>query len=97
MGIVFLTTGTALFAASVLTRSAWLMAVTNVVVGIQLERAGPPAGVISITLGLLLVLVSWNRRQRRKRKGAQAPGARPRALRDALARHMRDRAVSVPS
>lgn len=97
MGIVFLTMDTALFAASLVTRSGWLMAVTNLVIGIQVERAWPPAGVINITLGLLLLLISWNRRQRRKRKVAAAAGARSRVLRDALARHMRDRAIPVPT
>jgi hypothetical protein len=96
MGTVFITTGTILFATSVFTRSEWLMAVTNVVVGVQVERAGPPAGVINITLGVLLLLNSWNRR-RRKRKGAAAVGARSMALRDALARNMWDRVIPVPA
>jgi membrane protein implicated in regulation of membrane protease activity len=97
MGIVFLTTGTVLLAASVLTRSLWLVVVTNVVVGIQVERAGPPAGVINITLGLLLLLVLWNRRQRRNRERPETAGAKSRALRDALARHMRDLAIPDPA
>jgi hypothetical protein len=97
MGIVFLTTGTALFAASLLTGSHWLMAVTNIVIGIQIERCGPPAGVISITLGLLLLLVSWTRRRGRRREGVAAAGAKSRALRDALARRMRDRAIPAPA
>jgi hypothetical protein len=94
VGIAFLATGTVLFATSVLTRSQWLMAVTNVLIGVQIERAGPPAGVINIALGLLL-LVSWNRRQRRKREKPAAAGAKSRALRDALVRRMRDHAVPV--
>lgn len=94
MGIAFLATGTVLFATSVLTRSQWLMAVTNVLIGVQIERAGPPAGVINIALGLLL-LVSWNRRQGRKREKPAAAGAKSRALRDALVRRMRDHAVPV--
>jgi hypothetical protein len=93
MGIVFLTTGTALFAASVITRSAWLIAVTNVVIGIQSERAGPAAGVINVTLGLLLLFAWWNRR--RKREGAAAAGAKSRALRDAVVRRMRGLAFPV--
>lgn len=97
MGIVFLTTGTALFATSVLTRSQWLMAVTCLVTGVQVERAGPPAGVINITLGLLLLLLLWSRRRRRKREGTSAAGAKSRALRDALVRHMRDHAIPVPA
>jgi hypothetical protein len=97
MGIVFLTTGTALFAASVLTGSDWLMAIANVVIGAEIERSGPPAGVISITLGLLLLLVSWNRRRRGKREGAAAAGAKSRALRDALSRRVRRLAFPVPA
>jgi membrane protein implicated in regulation of membrane protease activity len=93
MGIAFLTTGTILLAASVLTRSLWLVAVTNVVVGIQVDRAGPPAGVINITLGLLLLLVLWNRRQRRNRERPETAGAKSGALRDTLARRMRDLAI----
>ena len=54
MGTMFLITGTALFAVSVLARSQWLLAVTCLVIGVQIERAGPPAGVINITLGVLL-------------------------------------------
>ena len=65
MGTMFLITGTALFAVSVLARSQWLLAVTCLVIGVQIERAGPPAGVINITLGVLLLLASWNRRRRR--------------------------------
>lgn len=97
MGIVFLTTGTVLLAASVLTRSLWLLAVTSVVVGVQIERAGPPAGVINVTLGLLLLRVLWNRRQRRNRARPATAGAKSRALRDALARRMRDHAIPVPA
>lgn len=97
METVFLTTGTVLFATWVLTRSQWLMAVTSVVVGVQIERAGPPAGVINITLGLLVLLVLWNRRQRRNRKRPAAVGAKSRALRDALAKRMRDHAVPLPA
>jgi hypothetical protein len=97
VGIVFLTTGTALFAVSVLTGSDWLMAVTNVVIGIGIEGSGPPGGVISITLGVLLLLVLWNRRRRRNRQGMAAAGAKSGALRDALARRMRDRAIPAPA
>jgi hypothetical protein len=97
MGTVFITTVTILFATSVFTGSEWLMAVTNVVVGVQVEGTGPPAGVINITLGVLLLLDSWNRRRRRKRKGAAAVGARSMALRDALARNMWDRVIPVPA
>jgi hypothetical protein len=74
MGTVFITTSIVLFATSVLTRSEWLIAATNVVIGIQIECAGPPAGVINITIGLLL-LVHWNRRQRRGR-GQPTAGAK---------------------
>ena len=97
MGIVFLTTGTVLFAASVLSGSDWLMAVTNLVIGAEIERSGPPAGVISITLGLLLLLVSWNRRRRRKHEEPAAAGAKSRALRDALVRRMRNLSIPVPA
>lgn len=86
-----------MFAVSVLTGSDWLMAVTNVVIGVEIERTGPPAGVINITLGLLLLLVSWNQRRRRKRKGTTAEGAKFRALRDALVRRMRGQAIPVPA
>lgn len=96
MGIVFLITGAALFAASVLTGSDWLLAVTNLWSGVEAERSGPPAGVISITLGLLLLLLLWSRR-RRKREGTAAAGAKSRALRDALVRRMRDLAIPVPA
>ena len=95
MGIVFLVMGTALFTASVLTGSDWPMAITNIMIGVEMERAGPPAGVINIILGLLLLLVSWNRRRRRKREGTTAEGAKSRALRDALVRRMRGQAISV--
>ena len=95
MGIIFLITGTALFATSMLARSQWLLAVTCLVIGVQIERAGPPAGVINITLGVLLLLVSWNRRRRRGKPAAV--GAKARAVRDALVRHMRDRTVPVPA
>lgn len=94
MGIAFLATGTVLLATSVLARSQWLMAVTSVLIGVQIERAGPPAAVINIALGLLL-LVSWNRRQHRKREKPAAAGAKSRALRDALVGRMRDHAVPV--
>jgi hypothetical protein len=94
VGTLFLITGTALFAVSVLAGKDWMMAVTSLVIGVQIERSGPPGGVINITLGLLLLLVVWNRR-RRKRGGAAAAGAKSRALRDALARHMRNRAIPV--
>jgi hypothetical protein len=97
MGIVFLTTGTVLLAALVLTRSQWLLAATSVVVGVQIERAGPPAAVINITLGLLLLLVLWNRRQRRNRQRPATAGAKSGALRDALARRMQDLAIPVPA
>jgi uncharacterized protein (TIGR03382 family) len=97
VGAVFLITGTVLFAAAVLTRSDWLMGVTSVVIGVQVERAGPPGGVINITLGLLLLLFLWRRRRHRKREGTPAAGARSRALRDVLVRRMRDLAVPVPA
>lgn len=97
MGIVFLTTSTALFAASVFIGSDWLIAITNIVIGVELERSGPPAGVISITLGLLLLLLSLSRRQRRKHKGTTGAGAKSRALRDALVRRMRDHTIPVPA
>lgn len=97
MGTLFLVTGTGLFAVSVLARSRWLLAVTCLVTGVQIERAGPPAGVINITLGVLLLLASWNRRRRRKRGQPAAVGAKARAARDALVRHMRDRAVPLPA
>ena len=95
MGAVFIITGTVMFAASVFTRSEWLIAVTNVAIGAQVERAGPPAGVINITVGVLLLL--WNWRQRRNPGRPAAAGAKSRALRDALIRHMRDRSVPVPA
>ena len=44
VGTMFLITGTGLFAVSVLARSQWLLAVTCLVIGVQIERAGPPAG-----------------------------------------------------
>jgi hypothetical protein len=97
VGIMFLITGTALFATSVLARSQWLLAVTCLVIGVQIERAGPPAGVINITLGVLLLLVSWNRWRRRRRGKPTAVGAKARAVRDALVRHRRDRALPVPA
>ena len=96
MGNMFLITGTGLFAVSVLARSQWMLAVTCLVIGVQIERAGPPAGVINITLGVLLLLASWNRRRRGRGKPA-AVGAKARAARDALFRHMRDRAVPLPA
>ena len=77
VGIMFLITGTALFAVSVLPRSQWLLAVTCLVIGVQIERAGPPAGVINITLGVLLLLVLWNRRRRRKRGAGSRRARRP--------------------
>ena len=95
MGTMFLITGTALFAVSVLARSQWLLAVTCLVIGVQIESVGPPAGVINITLGVLLLLASWNRRRRRGKPAAV--GAKARAARDALVRHMRDRAVPLPA
>jgi hypothetical protein len=94
---MFLITGTGLFAVSVRARSQWLLAVTCLVIGVQVERAGPPAGVINITLGVLLLLAWWNRRRRRKRGQGAAVGAKARAARDALVRHMRDRAVPLPA
>jgi hypothetical protein len=97
VGIVFLTAGTALFAASVFTGSGWLLALTNLVIGVEVERSGPPGGVISITLGLLLLLASWNRRKGRKREGTAAAGAKSRALRDALVRRMHDHAIPAPA
>jgi hypothetical protein len=96
VGIVFLTTGAVLFATSVFTGSDWLLAVTNLLIGVEAERSGPPAGVISITLGLLLLLF-WNRRRRRKRERPAAAGAKSRALRDAVVRRMRDHAIPVPA
>jgi MYXO-CTERM domain-containing protein len=96
VGILFLTTGTALFATSVLTGSDWLLAVTNLLIGVEAERSGPPAGVISLTLGLLLVLLLW-RRRRRKREGTATGGAKSRALRDALVKRIRDLAIPVPA
>jgi len=97
VGTIFLITGTALFATSVLARSQWLLAVTCLVIGVQIERAGPPAGVINITLGVLLLLASWNTWWRRRRGKSAAVGAKARAVRGALVRHMRDRAVPVPA
>jgi type VI protein secretion system component VasK len=97
VGTMFLITGTALFATSVLARSQWLLAVACLVIGVQIERAGPPAGVISITLGVLLLLASWNRWRRRRRGKPAAVGAKARAARDALVRHMRDRVIPVPA
>lgn len=97
MGTMFLITGTGLFAVSVLARSQWLLAVTCLVIGVQIERAGPPAGVINITLGVLLLLASWNGWRRRRRGTPAAVGAKARATRDALVRHMRDRAVPLPA
>jgi MYXO-CTERM domain-containing protein len=97
VGIVFLITGAALFAASLLTGSDWLLAVTNLLIGVEAERSGPPAGVISITLGLLLLLLLWNRRRRRKRERPAAAGVKSRALRDAVVRRMRDHAIPVPA
>jgi hypothetical protein len=94
---MFLITGTALFAVSVLARSRWLLAVTCLVIGVQVERAGPPAGVINITLGVLLLLASWNRWRRRRHGKPAAVGAKARAARDALVRHMRDRLVPLPA
>ena len=94
---MFLITGTALFSVAVLARSQWLLAVTCLVIGVQIERAGPPAGVINIMLGVLLLLASWNRWRRRRRGKPAAVGAKARAVRDALVRHMRDRAVPVPA
>ena len=64
VGTMFLITGTALFAVSVLARSQWVLAVTCLLIGVQIERAGPPAGVINITLGVLLQLASWHRWRR---------------------------------
>jgi hypothetical protein len=95
VGTLFLITGTALFTVSVLAGKDWMMAVTSLVIGVQIERSGPPGGVINITLGLLLLLVVWNRR--RKRKGTVAVGAKSRALRDALVRRMRDRVILIPA
>jgi hypothetical protein len=97
VGTTFLITGTALFAVSVLARSQWLLAVTCLVTGVQIERAGPPAGVTNITLGVLLLVVSWNRWRRRRRGKSAAVGAKARAARDALVRHMRDGAVPLPA
>jgi hypothetical protein len=96
VGTMFLVTGTGLLAVSVLARRRWLLAVTCLVIGIQIERAGPPAGVINITLGVRLLLDSWNRRRRGRGKAA-AVGAKARAARDALVRQMRDRAVPLPA
>jgi hypothetical protein len=97
VGNMFLITGTGLFAVSVLARSQWMLAVTCLVIGVQIELAGPPAGVINITLGVLLLLASWNGWRRRGRGKAAAVGAKARAARDALVRHMRDRAVPLPA
>jgi hypothetical protein len=97
VGTMFLITGTGLFAVSVLARSQWLLAVTCLVIGVQIERAGPPAGVINIMLGVLLLLASWNRRRRRRRGQPAAVGAKARAVRDALVRRMRGRVVPVPA
>ena len=97
VGTMFLITGTGLFAVSVLARSQWLLAVTCLVIGVQIERAGPPAGVINITLGVLLLLASWNGWRRRRRGKPAAVGAKARAARDALVRRMRDRAVPLPA
>jgi hypothetical protein len=94
---MFLITGTALFAVAVLARSQWLLAVTCLVIGVQIERAGPPAGVINITLGVLLLLASWNRRRHRRHGKPAAAGAKGKAARDALAKHMRDHTVPVPA
>jgi hypothetical protein len=84
-----------MFTVSVLAGKDWMMAVTSLVIGVQIEHSGPPGGVINITLGLLLLLVVWNRR--RKRKETVAAGAKSRALRDALVRRMRDRVILVPA
>lgn len=97
MGTMFLITGTGLFAVSVLARSQWLLAVTCLVIGVQIERAGAPAGLINITLGVLLLLASWNGWRRRRRGKPAAVGAKARAARDALVRRMRDRVVPLPA
>jgi hypothetical protein len=96
MGIMFLITGTGLLTVSVLARSQWLLAVTCLVIGVQVECAGPPAGVIDITLGVLLLLALWNRRRRRRGRPA-AVGAKARAARDALVRPRRARAPPLPA
>jgi membrane protein implicated in regulation of membrane protease activity len=95
MGTGFIVAGTVLLAASLLTGRGWVIAVNNLVVGVEIERCGPPGGVISITLGLLLLVVWWNRR--RKREKPAAAGAKSRTLRDALARRMRVHAIPVPA
>jgi hypothetical protein len=74
VGTMFLITGTGLFAVSVLARSQWMLAVTCLVIGVQIERAGPPAGLINITLGVLLLLASWNGWRRRRRGKPAAVG-----------------------
>jgi hypothetical protein len=95
VGIVFMTAGFVLFAASLVTRRIGLPGVANLVIGIQLS--GPAwGGIINTTLGLLLLHAWWNRRHRR-RCGTPALGAKFRALRDALARRMQERAIPILS
>jgi hypothetical protein len=97
VGNAFLISGTVLFTVSVLARSDWLTAITCLVAGVWLECSAPPAGVINITLAFLLLLVLWRRRRRRRHGEPAAAGAKSRALRDALARRMRDLSVPVPA
>jgi hypothetical protein len=98
VGSVFLIIGTALFAVSVLAGSDCLLAVTNVVIGVEVALSGAPlGGVLSITLGLSMLLALWNRQRRRKRQGTAVAGAKSRALRDALVRRMRGQAIPIPT
>ena len=97
MGIAFMTAGFVLFAASLVTRRIGLLGVANLVIGIGIQLSGPAwGGIINTTLGLLLLHAWWNRRHRR-RCGTPALGAKFRALRDALARRMQERAIPVLS
>ena len=97
MTLVFMAMGACLLMIWALVGSDGLLGVASAVIGIGIQLDSPWwGGAIPTTLGLLLLWVCWNR-PRRRRRGMAELGAKSRELRDALARRMEERTITLPA
>jgi hypothetical protein len=100
VGAALLYLGAALCAAAIPAREGareLLLGAGNLLIGASAAVSGAPqGGAIPLVLGVLLLWMWWNRRGGKKR-AREALGEKSRALRDALVRVMRERAVPVPA